>query len=118
MEHTLQKDERQQALMMMLATQQGAILRRLYYRLKLYSGKEDISLSDFVETLQLPCIRCGNMILYRRGEKTGVPGVDRQLAREFANWKTNITQFSPDEITALQECGVNPASVRLSVIAR
>ena len=118
MEHVLQKDERQQAIMMMLATRQGDILRRLYYRIKMYAGNEDISLSDMVETLQLPCIRWGTNILYRRGEKSGVPGVDRQLAKEFMNWKAAVLQFSPEEITALQQCGVNPNSVYLATIAK
>lgn len=116
--NNLPRDPRQEAILQILSTKESSVLTSLYFRIKLAAGSEDISLADMLTTLQIPCIMWGSRVIYRNGEKGGVPGVDKQLKRAFLNRKAALLRFSQDETAALLHCGADPNSVYRAAIAK
>lgn len=116
MKNRIPHDPRQETILQILATPENSGLVELYFRIKTIAGKKDISLSDMLMTLQIPCMMQGNQVVYRQGERADVHGVDQQLNRAFLNYKANALQFSAAETAALLHCGADPNSVYRAAI--
>lgn len=100
------------------STNDGEVLRNLYFKTAGYRGLSKVSLKDLVEVTGITGITHQGRMLYEKGQNERMPKIDEELQRDYDFRRRKILNFTNNECILLRRLGSSAETVILNARAK